>query len=87
MYKIANDKHPSPQSINRKITRCVTIVINRAMEKDLTKRYERGKNMATDISKCLKIIAAEKKAIKNKPLKNKLTENKPASKKSAAGNS
>ena len=92
MYKIANEKHPAPHVINPKVPRCVTIVINRAMEKDLTKRYEHGKSMATDISKCLKIIAAEKKAIKNKPLeskplKSKLAENKPASKKSATGHS
>jgi serine/threonine-protein kinase len=60
MYKIANEKHPAPQSINPNIPRCVAIIINRAMEKDTSKRYERGKNMVTDITKCLKIMAAEK---------------------------
>jgi len=90
MYKIANEKHPAPQKINPGVPRCVTIVINRAMEKDIAKRYERGKTMATDIAKCLKIIASEKKAIKNKfsenkQEKHKITENKSAANRSATG--
>ena len=66
MYKIANDQHPSPQSINPEIPRCVTIIINRAMQKDVAKRYERGKDMVKDISKCLRIMAAENKTLKDK---------------------
>ena len=61
MYKIANDKHPAPESINPDVPRCVTVIINRAMEKDVEKRYKRGKQMVDDISKCLKIIQAEGK--------------------------
>ena len=61
MFKIANEPHPTPQSINRKIPKCVTVVINRAMEKDITKRYKRGNDMVDDINKCLKIIKAESK--------------------------
>jgi len=61
MYKIANEKHPAPESINPKVPRCVTIIINRAMEKDVEKRYKRGKQMVDDISKCLKIMEAEGK--------------------------
>lgn len=61
MYKIANEQHPSPESINPDVPRCVTVIINRAMEKDVEKRYKRGKEMVDDISKCLKIIAAESK--------------------------
>lgn len=62
MYKIANDPHPEPQVINHKVPKCVTVVINRAMEKDINKRYKRGKEMVADISKCLKIINAEGRA-------------------------
>jgi len=62
MYKIANEEHPSPESINPKTPRCVSFIINRAMAKDVEKRYKRGKQMAADIEKCLKIMAAEKKA-------------------------
>ncbi|MFV2005362.1 MAG: CHASE2 domain-containing protein, partial [Gammaproteobacteria bacterium] len=65
MYKIANEKHPSPESINPDVPRCVTVIINRAMEKDVEKRYQRGKEMVEDINKCLKIIDVETKA-KNK---------------------
>ncbi len=61
MYKIANEEHPSPDSINPDVPRCVTIIINRAMAKDVTKRYQRGKEMVSDITKCLKIIKAEGK--------------------------
>lgn len=62
MYKIANEKHPSPDSINPGVPRCVTVIINRSMEKDVEKRYQRGKDMVADINKCLKIMAAEGKA-------------------------
>ncbi len=59
MYKIANEEHPDPNSINPDVPRCVTIIINRAMAKDVKKRYQRGKEMVNDITKCLKIIKAE----------------------------
>jgi len=62
MYKIANEQHPNPNSIKPNIPRCVTIIINRAMEKDVKKRYQRGKDMVNDITKCLKIMQAEGKA-------------------------
>ena len=59
MYRIANKKHPSPESINPNLPRCITVLINRAMEKDVEKRYQRGKDMVTDINKCLKIMTVE----------------------------
>ena len=62
MYKIANEDHPAPESINPAVPRCVTVIINRAMKKDVSKRYQRGKEMVDDITKCLKIIAVEAKA-------------------------
>ena len=61
MYKIANEEHPNPDSINPDVPRCVTIIINRAMAKDVTKRYQRSKEMVSDITKCLKIMKAEGK--------------------------
>jgi len=63
MYKIANEPHVSPASINPDIPRCVCIIINRAMEKDTGKRYKTGMQMAGDIGKCQKIIAAERKRL------------------------
>jgi CHASE2 domain-containing sensor protein len=59
MYKIANEPHPAPESINADVPRCITVIINRAMDKDTEKRYKRGADMASDISKCLKILQAE----------------------------
>jgi eukaryotic-like serine/threonine-protein kinase len=59
MYKIANEPHPAPESINTSLPRCITVIINRAMEKDTEKRYQRGAEMADDIAKCLKILQAE----------------------------
>ena len=59
MYKIANEKHPSPESINPDLPRCVTVIINRSMEKDVKKRYQRGREMVEDINKCLNIMAVE----------------------------
>jgi serine/threonine-protein kinase len=61
MYQIVNEKHPSPQSINPEVPRCVCVVIDRALEKNINKRYKTGEQMAADISKCQKIIAAERK--------------------------
>jgi len=61
MYKIANEPHPAPESINPSVPRCVTVIINRAMDKDIEKRYQTGKQMADDIAKCLKIIEVENK--------------------------
>ena len=61
MYKIANEAHPSPESINPDVPRCVTVIINRAMAKDVEKRYQRGSEMVSDINKCLKILEVEKK--------------------------
>ena len=59
MYKIANEEHPSPDSINPALPRCITVIINRAMAKNVEKRYKRGNEMVADIKKCLRIIKAE----------------------------
>ncbi len=61
MFQIANEPHPAPDSLNPDVPRCVCTIINRAMEKDLEKRYKTGKQMAEDVEKCLKIIAVESK--------------------------
>jgi serine/threonine-protein kinase len=61
MYKIANEAHPDPREYNPSLPRCVGLIINRAMEKDMEKRYHTGAQMAEDISKCLKIMQVEGK--------------------------
>jgi CHASE2 domain-containing sensor protein len=64
MYKITNLKHASPDTINPDIPRCVCVIINRAMDKDTSKRYKTGMRLADDIGKCQKIIAAERKGLR-----------------------
>ena len=62
MYKIANENHPSPDSIRPELHRCTGIIINRALAKDREKRYKSGAQMAADLRKCMQIIAKEEKA-------------------------
>jgi eukaryotic-like serine/threonine-protein kinase len=61
MYKIANETHPKPDSIRAELPRCVSVIINRALAKDPEKRYQNGALMASDLRKCLQIIAQNKK--------------------------
>ena len=61
MYRIANETHTAPESINPDVPRCITVIINRALEKDAEKRYKTGAQMSADIGKCMKILAAERK--------------------------
>jgi len=63
MYKIANEPHPDPASIRKGLPRCITIIINRAMSKNIDKRYQRASQMASDLRKCAQITmkAAQKK--------------------------
>jgi serine/threonine-protein kinase len=63
MYRIANVKHASPNTVNPDISRCVCVIINRALEKDTGKRYKTGMQMAADIGKCQKILAAERRGL------------------------
>jgi len=62
MYKIANEEHPSADTVRPDLPRCVTIIINRALAKERKKRYQTGEQMASDISKCRQIAAKMKKA-------------------------
>lgn len=62
MYKIANENHPAPDSIRPDLPRCVSVIINRALAKEREKRYQNGAQMASDIRKCLQIVAQTKKA-------------------------
>ncbi len=61
MYKIANEPHPSVDSIRPELPRCVSVIINRSLAKDPEKRYQKGAQMASDLRKCLQIIAQNKK--------------------------
>jgi len=60
MYKIANEAHPKPESIRPELPRCVSVIISRALAKEPQKRYQRGAQMASDLRKCIQIIAQRK---------------------------
>jgi len=69
MYKIANEAHPKPESIRPELPRCVSVIINRSLAKDPEKRYKSGAQMASDLRKCLQIIAQNKKKAQSKVVK------------------
>jgi len=61
MYKIATEGHPNILETRPGIKRSapwVSIVLNRALEKDIDKRYQRAQQMANDIKAVLKKMAA-----------------------------
>ncbi len=49
MYVIANQPHPSPFQLRPDLPKTVGPVIDRALQKDATKRYQRGLEMAQDL--------------------------------------
>lgn len=58
MFKIANEEHPDPKSINPDLPDCLVAIINRAMAKEVTSRYENGAQMAQEIDACLKSLGS-----------------------------
>ena len=51
MYQIANIPHPSPRQFNDLLPSFCEKIINKALEKDLEKRYQQGSEMAADLRK------------------------------------
>ncbi len=49
MYVIANQPHPSPFELRPDLPKTVGAMIDRALQKDATKRYQRGLEMAQDL--------------------------------------
>ena len=52
MYKIANDNHKPPGKY-RDIPSCVTRIINKSLQKDVSKRFQSGNEFASAIKRCL----------------------------------
>lgn len=52
MYKIANEEHAPLTLLRPDLPNCVDAIINRALAKDIDKRYQRGMDMAADIRAC-----------------------------------
>lgn len=62
MYQIATEPHPNILETRPSIKRTmpwVSVVLNRALEKDMDKRYQRGQQMANDLKQVLKKMAAQ----------------------------
>ena len=53
MFKIANEPHPDIRTVAPAIPACVAQIIDKAMCKDETQRYQRGSEMAADLRSCL----------------------------------
>ena len=59
MYKIANEPHQDIAEIKPDLARqrpCISAIIDRALQKDVTKRYQTGAEMARDIQACAKQV-------------------------------
>jgi eukaryotic-like serine/threonine-protein kinase len=68
MYKIAREQHPAPRSINPRIPQIVEKIIDKALEKDPGKRYQKAGMMAEHLRKVVAKID-EAKAKKDAPAK------------------
>ncbi len=53
MYRIAQEPHPDIFAIRPDLPPCVAGVINRALEKDMERRYQSGHEMAQAIRRCM----------------------------------
>jgi len=53
MFKIANEAHPDIRTIRADLPNEVVAVIERALSKDLARRYQRGAEMAADLRTCI----------------------------------
>jgi len=55
MFKIANEAHPDILGVKPDLPPGVVAVIDRALHKDVTQRYQRGAEMAADLRACLAV--------------------------------
>ncbi|MDZ7802852.1 serine/threonine-protein kinase [Thiohalophilus sp.] len=52
MYKIANEKHPDIRMFRPDLPSCVSQVINKALHKELERRFQSGAQMAKALTRC-----------------------------------
>lgn len=73
MNQIMNFPHPNPRSINPRVLPAIIPIVDQALEKDRTKRYQRAAQMAADLTRLKKRIdryLRDKKAVSNAQLDN-----------------
>ena len=52
MYKIANEKHPDIRMFNPELPACVAKIINKALHKDIDRRFQSGNQMVGALRRC-----------------------------------
>jgi len=52
MFKITNEKHQSIKRVRPELPACVSTILNRAMQKELDKRYASTGQMVKELHKC-----------------------------------
>ena len=52
MYKIANEKHPDIRMFNPELPACVAKIINKALHKDIDRRFQTGEQMLSALRRC-----------------------------------
>jgi serine/threonine-protein kinase len=59
MYKITNEAPTEILSFDPALPSCVVAVIDRALNKNVAERYQRGAEMAADLRACIDQLAAQ----------------------------
>jgi serine/threonine-protein kinase len=57
MYRIANEPHGDIRDIRPDVPECLAVIVDRALVKDVERRYQTGAEMAQDLRACLASIA------------------------------
>ncbi|MDH5572449.1 MAG: serine/threonine-protein kinase [Gammaproteobacteria bacterium] len=52
MYKIANEKHPDIRMFKPDLPSCVSQIINKALHKEVERRFQSGEHMANALKRC-----------------------------------
>lgn len=52
MYKITNEKHPDIRMFKPDLPSCVSQIINKALHKDIERRFQSGEQMAKALTRC-----------------------------------
>ena len=52
MYKIANEKHPDIRMFRPDLPACTSTIMNKALHKDVEKRFQTGERMANALERC-----------------------------------
>lgn len=58
MFKIANESHAPAQSLRPDLPPCLSAIIDRMLDKDFDRRYQRGAEIVADMRKCWATIKA-----------------------------